>query len=190
MHPASTRRLALAAGATAVAAAAAVATTPAAFAAGTAVTGGHSTITVSSTARQALSSAHISINAVSPATYSNHVIKLPISGGTANPPNYLIRYHGAFDLVKGSKTFSIHGIIENTSQHRVTALVNSHSRMTVFTLGDPQMGNGGPGEVMFGDYTVKWSSGAQTYFDNHLSTKAFTNHPSFGIGLTNVKFKS
>jgi hypothetical protein len=184
------QRIALAATATGLAAMTALATTSPAFAAGTAVTGGHSSITVSSTSAKALSSANISIHAVAPATYKNRVLRLPISGGTATPPTYVMHYAGAFKLVKGSKTFKVHGLIANTKTNKVTAHINSHSRMAVFTLGAPQNGSGGPGDVSFGAYTVKWTSGAQTYLDNHLSTKVFANHPKLGTGDTRVKFNS
>jgi hypothetical protein len=184
------QRIALVATATGLAAVTALATTSTAFAAGTAVTGGHSTVTVSSTSAHALSSANISLHAVAPATYKNRVLSLPITGGTATPPTYVMHYAGAFTLVKGSKTFKVHGLVGNTNTNKVTALINSHSRMAVFTLGAPQSGSGGPGEVAFGAYTVKWTSGAQTYLDNHLSTKVFANHPKLGVGYTDVKFKA
>lgn len=188
MRPESIRRLALAAGATAVAAAAAVATTPAAFAAGTAVTGGHSSLHVVSPEQTAFANAKVTISAVSPATYKSHTVRLPITGGTATPPTYVIHYGGAFKFTKGSNTVTVHGIIENTNTNRVTALFNNHSRFDLFKLVEPYGGSGGPGYSSWG-YHVTFTGPAQTYLDNHLNTKVFANHPKFGTDLTDVTFK-
>jgi hypothetical protein len=170
-----------------------VATTSVAAAAPTAaaaapVTGGHTTIALAPKTLDAIHSHGMTLSAIGPATLKNKNLRLPISSGTATPPNYVITYKGGFKVTKGGTTVKVTHITIDTAKHTGTANVTNHGRIVALTIGDPNRGNGGPGMVQFGGFKVTLSAAGYKALDNVLSTMVFKNHPKLGVGSTTVKF--
>jgi hypothetical protein len=163
---------------------------PATAATGSKVTGGNSTIDVSKAQRAALHGAGVTLSATGKASYKKHTIKLPVSGGTANPPNYGLRYAGGIKFTKGHATVKVTKLKIAQKSSDVTGVVNGKKRINIFVDGTPQGGKGGPGDVTYGGYTVKFAGAAKKVFDKDLNTKTFTKHAAVGTGTTTVKYKA
>jgi hypothetical protein len=185
----SPRRLGLAGAAVALTTTA-IAGAAAAYAAGTAVTGGHVTLKLSSATRNAFTANHVTFDAVPRATLKNGSLTLPITGGTATPPTYVLDLAGGFKVVKGTHSANVAHIIVNTNTGKGSAIITNHSRMTVFTFGSPAGGNGGPGEAQFAFDKVSLTGAAQKTLDSALHTSVFANHPTLGASTFDVTFKS
>jgi hypothetical protein len=171
-----------------------VAAVPAANAASdSAVTGGKSYIAPTAAIAKALAAKHISLTGTGPAKIKTidgaKTLVLPISGGTAAPPNYVTKLGGGIRLKLKSHVVTLTGIVFDTKTHTATARVDRGSRVTIFRLGDPQEGDGGPGEVAFGDYPVTLTKAGFKKLDTKLHTQFFATHKLVGYGTTDVKFK-
>jgi hypothetical protein len=153
------------------------------------VTGGNSKVVVAKAFRTALKHHDIRLAATGKASYRHHSLKFPVTGGKANPPKYALRYAGGIKLVRGNATLRVTKLQIALGSTDVTGVVNGHKRINLFVDGLPAGGNGGPGDVSFGDYTVTLAHAAVKAFDNHLSTKTFAHHTAVGTGFTTVKFK-
>ncbi|WP_310962697.1 hypothetical protein [Nocardioides terrisoli] len=185
----SGRRVAASGVAAAVAAAVAMTAVPAAFATGTAVTGGSTTIQLAPATAKALRAKHILVSGISRATVKGGVLTMRITGGTATPPTYVTQYKGGFRFAKGARSTTVTGIVFNTKKNTGSAVIR-HRKIVAFKLGAPQSGNGGPGEVQFGDYPVRLTAAGQKALDSALHTSVFDHHPRLGTGATDVRFKS
>jgi hypothetical protein len=83
------------------------------------VTGGTTTITPSAATTQFLTNNGISVAALSPATISNGVVTLPISGGRINPTPLrgFIVHRGGLRFTKGSRSLTLrHFLINSTNR--------------------------------------------------------------------------
>jgi hypothetical protein len=154
------------------------------------VTGGHSSISVAKTFRDALSAHGITFDATGRATYKHHTLRLPITGGKANPPAYVLKYAGGVKLADSNGKVKFTKVVANTTTQSVSAVVNGGHRIKIFTVGLPNRGNGGPGMVSFGGYTVTLTKGAEKVLDTKLGTHTFAKHSAVGTGVTTVKFKA
>lgn len=164
-----------------------VAAGPAAAVPTAGVTGGHSTIAVEKTFNKALKAHGIKLKTTGPATYKKKTLKLPITGGSANPPAFVLKYAGGVKLVEGSKSVSIKKLKANSTTSTVTAAVDG-KRIKLFSVGAPNGGSGGPGSVTFGGYTVTLAPRAIKVLDKDFGTKTFKKHSEVGIGSTTVKY--
>jgi hypothetical protein len=182
------RLLAVATTATAVVAGAAL-TSPA-LAAGTAVTGGNVAIDLSAHTLQSVRGHGIAVNPIPAATLRGGTLRLPVTGGTANPPDYTTKLGGGFKYTKAGHTVSITHIVMNTATHRASAQVTGRGTIDVFVLGDPNRGSGGPGKVQYGGYSVKLTGALTRALDNSFNTQVFGNNANFGSGTTTVTFKA
>lgn len=193
----SPRRLLMVGAVAVFSAATALSGVPAATAAtaadSSAVTGGYTYITPSAGVVRALAAHHIVLTAIRPA--SIHVesgptttIALPITGGTATPPNYVTRMSGGLKFKLKGHVVTLTKFVFNTKTHVGSAIVNHGSRYAIFKLGDPQSGSGGPGSVSFGGYTVSWSKVGWKKLDSKLHTMFFSRHRAIGTGTTDVNF--
>lgn len=165
----------------------AVAAVPAGAVPTAGVTGGHSSIAVEKAFSKALQAHGIKLKTTGPATYKRKTLKLPITGGDANPPAFVLKYAGGVKLVDSGKTVSIRKLKADSTTSTVTAAVNG-KRITLFTVGAPTGGSGGAGNVTFGGYTVTLSPKAVKVLDRDLATKTFKKHSEVGIGTTTVKY--
>jgi hypothetical protein len=163
---------------------------PASAAAAAPVTGGHSEVAVSGAFRSALASHNVTLAATGKATYAHHTLKLPITGGVATIPTYGLNYAGGFTLTSGGVTVTVTKLKIANKTQKVTGVINGKRRINVFVNGLPQNGNGGPGDVSFGGYTVALAGAAVTSFDTKLSTTVFAKHTAVGTGETTVKYKA
>lgn len=152
------------------------------------ITRGNTQITLNTNTVQALHDHNFALAATPGATVRNGVLKLPTTGGTANPPNYVIEQGGGFSITRNGKRISVSHIVYNTAKHQATGAVTGHGTIVVFTVGDPNMGNGGPGMVQFGGFPVKLANGFVRILDNTYNAQVFANHPSLGTGGTTVYF--
>lgn len=190
----SPRRLLMAGAVAVFSAATALSGVPSATAAGSsAVTGGHTYITPSAGVVRALASHHIVLTAIRPASIQvesgpTTTIALPITGGTATPPNYVTRMSGGLKFKLKGHVVTLTKLVFNTKTHVGSAIVNHGSRFAIFKLGDPQGGSGGPGSVSFGGYTVSWSKVGWKKLDSKLHTLFFSRHKAIGTGTTDVNF--
>lgn len=180
------RMLAVATTASTVVAAAAL-TSPA-VAAATPVTGGNVQIALNAHTDQAVRVHGITLSPIAPATLRTGTLRLPVTGGVANPPNYGTKLGGGFKYSTARRTVSITHIYMNTATHRATGEVTGHGTIDVFVLGDPNSGNGGPGRVQYGGYTVKLAGALTHVLDGAFATQVFANNPDFGTGTTTVTF--
>lgn len=182
-------RVIAAAAAATVLAAGGVTDTAAAAAASTLVTGGYVSIALKATTLHAIHDRGIALKPISPATIKKSVLRLPTKSGKANPPNYTTDQAGGFSFDKGAKTIRITGIVINTTTQRASAKVTGHGRIVIFVLGEPTGGNGGPGKVEYGGYSVTMSGALIRALDGAFSVPVFSHHPNFGTGSTTVTFK-
>jgi hypothetical protein len=157
-------------------------------AAAAAITGGHTTIALSHKTLNALDNNGISIHATGAATLKNDNLRLPIRGGQATPPNYVIHYKGGFEYTDGSHSVKVSHIVINTAKHQGTAEVGSLGRIKALHVGDPNGGNGDPGDVQFGGFKVTFTKTGYQALDSIMNTKVFENHPRLGVGTTHVKY--
>jgi hypothetical protein len=164
------------------------ATSLAAAAAPQTITGGNTQVTLNAHTAQALHDRNFALAAITGATLRKGVLRLPTTGGTANPPNYTIKQGGGFSIAKAGTKISVTHLVVNTKSHQATALVTHHGTIVVFVLGDPNMGSGGPGKVGFGGYPVTLANGFARVLDNTYGTQVFANHKSFGTGGSTVYF--
>jgi hypothetical protein len=188
----SARRLALAGAVATLSAAATLGALPSAQAAGgSAVTGGYTYLVPTKATAAAMASKHIVLSAIAPASFQaetgQKTLALPITGGTATPPNYVTRLGGGIRLKLKAHAVSLTKIVFNTRSHTGSALVGG-KRVAVFTLGDPNSGNGGPGAVSFGGYKVALSKAGVKAVDARLHTTFFTHHKVLATGTTSVTF--
>jgi hypothetical protein len=185
--PSAARTLALVAAATAsVGIAAAV---PASAAAPTSkVTGGNVQIDLNAHTLQAVRDHGIHFAPLGSASLTKGTLKFPITGGTADPPNYKTTLGGGFTYSRDGHSVSVTHIVMNTATHRARADVTGHGTVDVFVLGDPQAGSGGPGKVSFGAYPVKLTAVLTRAVDKALGSTVVGGHPSFGTGATTVTF--
>ncbi len=167
----------------------AVLATPA-LAAATAITGGNVSIALNAHSMQVEHGHGITLNPIAAATLRNGTLRLPVNGGTANPPNYTTKLGGGFKYTKAGHTVSITHIVMSTSTHRASADVTGHGNIDVFILGDPNAGSGGPGKVQYGGYSVKLTGALTRALDNTFNVQTFGNNADFGTGSTTVFFKS
>ncbi|HET6154218.1 MAG TPA: hypothetical protein VFE15_14840 [Marmoricola sp.] len=193
MNITHSRHLARLSAAAVLGAATAVAAIPAANAAGdSAVTGGKTYVIPTAAVAKALHAKHIAVSGTGSARYTSidgaKTLVLPIKGGTATPPDYVTRLGGGVKLKLRSHVVTLTGIVFDTKTHKATASVDHGKRLAVFKLGDPQEGAGGPGEVVFGDYTVTLTKAGWKKIDTKLHTQFFAHHPRIGTGTTDVKF--
>ena len=160
-----------------------------AFAAGTAVTGGNVQIALTTHTVQAVRGHGITVSPIAAATLRNGTLRLPVTGGTANPPNYTTRLGGGYKYTKAGHSVSITHIVMNTATHRASAAVTGHGTIDVFVLGDPNAGSGGPGKVQYGGYSVKLTGALTRALDHAFNTQVFGSNAGFGTGSTTVTFK-
>jgi hypothetical protein len=186
----NTRLRLLAVATTASAVVAGAALTSPAVATGTAVTGGNVQIALNTHSLQAVRGHGVTVSPIASATLRNGTLRLPVTGGTANPPNYTTKLGGGFKYTKASHTVSVTHLVMNTATHRASADVTGHGTIDVFILGDPNAGSGGPGKVQYGGYSVKLTGALTRALDNAFTTQVFGNNPSFGTGSTTVTFKA
>lgn len=184
------RLRALAVATTASALVAGTALTSPAVAAGTAVTGGNVSIALNAHTAQAVRGHGITLSPIAAATLSHGTLRLPVTGGTANPPNYTTKQGGGFKYTKANHSVSITHIVMNTATHRATADVTGQGTIDVFVLGDPNAGNGGPGKVQYGGYPVKLTGALTRALDHAFNTQVFGANTGFGTGSTTVTFKA
>jgi hypothetical protein len=78
----------------------------------TKITGGNTTLTLSSAASSALSSDHITATPIAPATASGSTFTFPISGGRVNLKNLhgVIRHKGGLKLTDGTKSGTVRSL--------------------------------------------------------------------------------
>ena len=78
----------------------------------TKITGGNTTLTLSSAASSALSNAHITATPIAPATASGSTFTFPIAGGKVNIKNLhgVIRHKGGFKLTDGTKSGAVRSL--------------------------------------------------------------------------------
>ncbi len=186
----NTRLRLLAVATTASAVLAGAALTSPAFAAGTAITGGNVSIALNAHTVQVEHGHGITLSPIAAATLRKGTLRLPVNGGTANPPNYTTKLGGGFKYTKAGHSVSITHIVMSTSSHRATADVTGHGNIDVFILGDPNSGSGGPGKVQYGGYTVKLTGALTRALDNTFNVQTFGNNSDLGTGSTTVFFKS
>jgi hypothetical protein len=190
----SPRRFLIAAAVAAFSTATVLSGVPAATAASSsAVTSGYTYITPSARLVRTLASHHIVLSAIRPASIQvesgpTTTIALPITGGTATPPNYVTRMAGGLRFKLHTHVVTLTNLVFNTKTHLGTAIVNHAGRFAIFQLGDPQGGSGGPGSVSFGGYTVSLTRVGWTKLDSKLGTMFFAYHKLLGTGTTDVKF--
>jgi hypothetical protein len=164
------------------------ATSVAAAAASQTITGGNTQITLNTHTAQVLQNRNFAVAAIPGATVRHGVLRLPTTGGSANPPNYTIKQGGGFSVAKAGTKVSVTHLVFSTKSHQATGAVAGHGTIVVFVLGDPNAGNGGPGKVQFGGYPVKLSSAFARVLDNTYNTEVFAKHTAFGTGGSTVYF--
>jgi hypothetical protein len=54
-----------------------------------------------------------------------HTIKLPITGGRANPPNYVLNYAGGIKLRDEGRIVTITKLVANTTTFNVTGVIDT-----------------------------------------------------------------
>jgi hypothetical protein len=126
------------------------------------------------------------VKAIAPATLANGVLRLPTTGGTANPPTYITKDAGGFSISRNGKKMSVTHLVFNTKTERATADVTNHGTIVVFVLGQPNSGSGGPGWVEFGAYSVHLSYRLTHALYRVYGTQVFINHPLLGTGTSKV----
>lgn len=86
------------------------------------VTGGSSQITLSDAAASALSTNHITMTAVAPATASGNTFTFPIKGGRLNTTtlNGVLRYGGALQVSNGTQTARLRDLTVRTHKNNAT----------------------------------------------------------------------
>jgi hypothetical protein len=152
------------------------------------VTSGNVAITVTAATAKAVHGAGLHFTMVSPATRKNSDLRLPVSSGKVNAPNYVVRLAGGLQIASGSKVVTIKHIIVNSKTSRATANVTGRGNIVTFVLGDPQSGSGGPHMFQIGGYPVRFSSAAIKALDKAFTTSVFANHPMLGRGTTTVRW--
>lgn len=189
----SPRRLAMFGAVAVFSAATAVAGAPSAIAAGSSpVTGGHTYIAATPAFVHALATQHIALTAIAPASVQAETgattIALPITSGSATPPNYITKMSGGVKFKLRSHVVTLTKFIFNTKTHTGTAVFNRGARVAIFKLGDPTGGSGGPGSVSIGGYKISLTRAGWTKIDRKLRTSFFSHHKVIGYGTTDVNF--
>lgn len=168
-----------------------LAAVPAAEAAApTPVTGGSVRIALNTHTLKAVRGHGFTFAPIAKATLHNGTLKLPVTGGSANPPNYGTKLGGGFKYTKNGHTITITHIVMNTATQKASADVTHHGNIDVFLLGQPEGGAGGPGKVSYGPYTVKLTGVLTKALDKEFGAKVFAANPKFGNGSTTVTFKA
>jgi hypothetical protein len=154
----------------------------------TPIKSGKTVITLQATTMTAVHTAGLNVQPISPATKVGRSLTLPTTGGTATPPNYVQNEIGGFVVSDGARRVAFTSITFDTAHHVARARVTGQGRIAALALGDPQSGNGGPGFVQFGAYTVTLTPAAVRALDSALHTRVFVKHSRLGLGASTVRF--
>jgi hypothetical protein len=154
------------------------------------VTGGNTTIMLKAATLTAVDAAGVTLHRISPATIRNGDLRLPVRGGTVNPPSYHVHQAGGFEFVKGATTIKFTHIVIDSKTARATAHVTGQGTIVALVFGQPQSGTGGPTKFGLGGFSVKFSAAAIRALDTAFGTSVFSHHPKLGTGSTVVRWNA
>jgi hypothetical protein len=150
------------------------------------ISGGKTTIQLNSKTINALTHDRFGLAPTGKAKVtSTFALVFPVTGGNYGTHPGRIVHTGGIKISKGSKSVTIKNLIVKTDPNKATAVVTGKGRIGVVKLGSPN--SGGPSS--FGGYSVSISKSGIKLLDKVFKTKAFSKHPTLGVGSTTLKFK-